>query len=335
MRVLRWSALGLDWTVRCRNRRTDVFAAERLTAAAQILAVELLDYDLLLMPTRIDVFVEARPAGADDLGAHHLPSNEGRQWRVVLTAYDRPASLDDDDVGVEPLAALASILIEASLLPHQAFFDALDAAFQRGLSHKLRAGRPYDEVAEILDDAHFTNSAVQYGEPLGPPTDHPAQPAPQLEPVTKPGPTYSLAQAEEVVHNRYQRLPTVVALTLPRLNQEPAFRAVVAELRGRGWLDWHLLTATANIAMNHRLRQLGATERPSTPDEERALGKLAMKPETADMPAIPLSLFTLQAMDQARQMAMLALVNHWNLDGHQPTPDFPAITRVLPSTGTQ
>jgi hypothetical protein len=330
VKVLRWSALGLDWTVRCRNRRTDVLAAERFAAAAQILAVELLSHDLLLMPTSIAVFVETRPSGDADLGAHDLPSNEGRQWRVVLTAYDGPGSLDDTAVGAEPLAALANILIEASLLPQQAFFDAIEAAFQRGLSHKLHAARPYDDVAGLLlDDQHFANPAAQYGEPLGLSSEHPARPAPQLEPITAPGPTYSRAQAEEMLRNRYKTLPPLIALTLPRLNQDAAFRAVVTELRRRGWLDWHLLTAAANIAMNHRLRVLGALRRPRSEDERRRLGQLALQHETADMPAVPPTLFTLEAMENARCMAMLHLVEHWDLHGHQPTPDFPAITRLL------
>ncbi len=328
-KVLRWSALGLDWTVRCRNRRTDVLAAERFAAAAQILAVELLNHDLLLMPTTIEVFIEARPRGDADIGAHDLPSNEGRQWRVVLTAYDGPGSLDDTAVGAEPLAALASILIEVSLLPQQAFYDAIEAAFQRGLNHKLHAARPYDDVAEPLDEEHFTNSAVQYGEPLGPGAKHPARPAQQLEPITAPGPTYSRAQAEEMLQNRYKTLPPLIALTLPRLSQDAAFRAVVTELRRRGWLDWHLLTAVANIAMNYRLRLLGALDRPPSGDERRRLGQLARQQETADMRAVPLSLFTLEAMENARCMAMLHLVEHWNLHGHQATPDFRAITQVL------
>lgn len=329
VKVLRWSALGLDWTVRCRNRRTDVFAAERFAAAAQILAVELLDHDLLLMRTTIDVFVEAHASGDTNIGAHGMPSNEGRKWRVGLTAYGGPGSLDDTAVGAEVLAALASILIEASLLPEHAFFEALESALQRGLSHKLHTARPYDDVADLLDEEHFTNPAVQYGDSLGPATEHPARPAPQLEPITAPGPTYSRAQAEEMLRNRYETLPPTIALTLPRLNQDPAFRAVVAELRHRGWLDWHLLIAAANIAINYRLRLLGALDRSPSEDERRRLAQLARQEETADMPLVPLSLFTLEAMENARCMAMLHLVQHWDLEGHQPTPDFPAITRVL------
>jgi len=329
VKVLRWSALGLDWTVRCRNRRIDVLAAERFAAAAQILAVELVDHDLLLMPTTIDVLVEARPAGDPDLGAHDLPSNEGRRWRVVLTAYHGPGSLDGKATSAEPLAALASILIEASLLPQQTFFEAIEAAFQRGLSHKLHAGRPYDDVADILDEQHFTNPALKYAEPLGPAAEHPARPAAELEPITAPGQGYSPAQADEMLRNRYRRLAPVIALTLPRINQDTAFRTVVAELRRRGWLDWHLLTAAANIAINYRLRQMGALDRAPSDDEKRKLGQLALQPETPDMPEVPLSLFTIQAMEDARCTAMLSLVGNWGLHGHQPTPDFPAITKVL------
>lgn len=329
VKVLRWSALGLDWTIRARNRRVDVLAAERFAVAAQIVSVELLNHDLVLMPTSIDVFVETRAPGSDDIGAHPVPSNEGRQWRVVLTAYAGAGSLDEGAVGAEPVAALATILIEASLLPQEVFFSALDVAFQRGLSHKLHVGRPYDDVAEILDDEHFTNSAVKYAEPLGPPAEHPARPAPELELVTTPGPTYSQDEAESMLRNRYDMLPSLAAFTLPRLNADPSFRNVLADLRHRGWLDWHLLTAVTNITMNFRVRAAGALDRPPSDEERRRLGEEARRPETADMPVVPLSLFTAEAMEYARRVAMLHLVQHWRLECHQSTPDFPAIARLL------
>jgi hypothetical protein len=313
--------------VRCRNRRVDVLAAERLVSAAQILTVELLDQDLVLMPTRIDIFVEARAAGDADLGAHDLPSNDGRRWKVMLTAYDGPNSLDHTHT--ETLAALASILIEASLLPQQAFFDALNIAFERGLSHKLHTGRPYDELAAILDDTHFDDTAVQYGQPLGPPADHPARPAPQVEAVTRPGPTYSRAEAERMVRNRYEIIPPVVALTLLRLKQDRAFQAVIAELRRRGWLDWHLLVGISSIVATYRMRLAGALDRFPTADEKAEIERIVLQPETADLPAVPLSLFTLQGMEEGRQIAMLKLVEHWKLEAHQPTPDFQAINTVL------
>jgi hypothetical protein len=78
-----------------------------------------------------------------------------------------------------------------------------------------------------------------------------------------------------MLRNRYKTLPPLIALTLRRLNQDPAFRAVVTELRRRGWLDWHLLTVTANIAMNYRLRVLGALRRARSDDERRRPGHLA------------------------------------------------------------
>ena len=329
VKVLRWSSLGLDWTVRSRNRRVDVLAAERFAAAAQIASVELLDHDLVFMPTSIEVFVETRGAGSADIGAHAIPSNAGRQWRVVLTEYTGSGSLDDIATGAEPLAALSSILIEASLLPDEEFFAALKAAFHRGLSHKLYIGRPYDDVAEFLDDAHFTNPAVQYAEALGPPAEHPARPAPELEPVVVPGPTYSRDEAEKMLRNRYELLPSLVAFTLPRLNADPSFRHVVHELRSRGWLDWHILTAVLNVSLNYRIRAASALDEPPSEDELRRLSEQARRPETEDMRAVPPSRFTMEAMEDARRFAMLSLVGYWRLRGHQPTPDFPAITRVL------
>lgn len=82
-RLIRFKALGLDWSVRCANRYEHVLVAERFTAAAQVLPVELADEDMCLLPTSINIRVEPCAPGAEDRASWE-PSNEGRIWTVKL-----------------------------------------------------------------------------------------------------------------------------------------------------------------------------------------------------------------------------------------------------------
>src|SRR3954452_20656308 len=107
-RLIRFAALGQQWTVRCANRWADVLAAERLAAAAQVLLVELARIDLLLLSTEIDVEIVLTAGGGDEPvrgPIENLSTNDGRRWRIALLGYDGDP-LDPDAVSQELLTAL-------------------------------------------------------------------------------------------------------------------------------------------------------------------------------------------------------------------------------------
>ena len=101
------------------------------------------------------------------------------------------------------------------------------------------------------------------------------------------------------------------------------FRSTLAELRSRGWLDWHILNAIFSIVMNHRF--------PYVPSKvnEKEIAQAAFDPEDATAKPVPIGLFTVDAMNQHRQFAMMSLLKHWGLECQQKTPDLPAIERLL------
>ena len=105
------------------------------------------------------------------------------------------------------------------------------------------------------------------------------------------------------------------------------FLSIVKVLRAKGWLDWHILVAIANIVMNYR--------NPYDPSELlseatlRELTQTASRPESASAEPVPLGLFTLSDMNLNRQLAMMSLVNNWGLECQQRTPDLPAIESLL------
>ena len=52
-------------------------------------------------------------------------------------------------------------------------------------------------------------------------------------------------------------------------------------------------------------------------------------PESATAEQVPVSLFSMEAMQEARQFAVLDLLERWRLELHQETPDVPAVERLL------
>jgi len=330
-RIIRFSALGLDWTVRAENAYEHVLVAERFAAAAQVLLVELANKDLCLLRTTIDVRVEPSSSGSRD--AEWEASNDGRRWTVTLMAKPddvRAGRKSAPEHAKELLAVLSRILIDASLLPQDAYLVGLEDAFSRGLPHKLGVGRPYDELANVISRERFDAFGRRHAKPPAEPAQHPAREHPQLAWQSGPGPTYSREIAEEMLRNRYELFPKNMRFTLPRLLADSGFRAVIAQLRDEGWKDWHIAVAVFSRTHGLRMSAAGYThEDLQDPATMKRLSTLAYEPEQSAWPTPPASFYTREALIQARRLAMLKLVEYWKLNPRQPTPDFPAIESFL------
>ncbi|MXY43425.1 MAG: hypothetical protein F4Y50_05105 [Dehalococcoidia bacterium] len=327
-RYIRFSALGTDWTVECKNELDSVRAAERFAAAAQVMLAELAREDLCILPSRITVQVHTRWRVAqrleEDLKA--LPSNDGRLWEAHLT----PISQDTNDphlLNKELLAMLTQILLEASLLPAPDFVEAIDRAFQGGLAHKLSPARPYDELAAMFWDDQAQDIPRGIFETKWDCLDGTYDPHSDLMWQDGPGPTFTSAKAEELLRSRYDVFASSLRVTVPALGPSFVFGQIVKVLRREGWLDWHLLLAIANIVLNYR--QSVSAEDFSDPTVREEFVRASRKPEEDTDPPVPVRMFTREAMQDARRLSMLSSLANWDLECRQPTPDFPAIERFL------
>jgi hypothetical protein len=223
------------------------------------------------------------------------------------------------------------IFLDVSMLPHERYFAAVERAMERGLWHKVGAGRPYDEMARIVDEARFDQIPRATLMPLTDPLAGPDREHPDLAWQQGPGPTYSQDTALEMLGNRYSQLTDVMRRTLPRLQGDETFLRVVARLRQGGWLDWHLLTAMYNIVVQSRLAHAGlntreAMERPGTP---AAVRQLLFTPEADDEPLVQLRDFTEANMRWALQQSIPSTIANWDLQPRSHYADYPALRRLL------
>ena len=330
VRYIRFSALGTDWTLVTANDNESVRLAERFAAASQVMLAALAREDLCLLQTRINVRIENRqgvPTSSTEL-IESLPSNDGREWVVRLEPVRNATNADLDEHVTELLTMLTTILREASLLPEADFSASLDRAFERGLGHKLSPGRPYDELAaQFADDIqpeeiHKSQYNTPWSSRVGSFGAHD-----ELRWNDGRGPTYSQDRANELLQTRYQNLASGLRITAEVLASSDEFWGTVQTLRARGWLDWHVLTAILNIVLNYRF----PSNRFNRLSEEanKEMTEAAFRLESANDKPVPVGLFTLDAMDKNRILSMMALLNHWDLESYQRTPDIPAIEHLL------
>ena len=326
VRYILFCALGTDWILATANDIDSVRLAERFAAAAQVMLVALARDDLCLVQTQINIRIENRRTSPGER-IESLPSNDGREWVIRLGPVELSDDANSEESYTELLTILTMILREASLLPETDFSGSLERAFERGLGHKLSPGRPYDELAAAFAaDTEPEIRRSQYSTPWDC-RDGPFGAHDELRWQDGPGPTHSRDRADELLQTRYTALAKSLRITVVMLASSQEFRSIVGELRTMGWLDWHILTAVANIVMNYRF----PSDRFYILSEatQREMMEAALRPESATADPVPIGLFTPDAMNSNRQLAMMSLLNHWGLECHQRTPDIPAIERLL------
>ncbi len=328
-RYLRFSALGTDWTLVVDNDIESVRMAEGFAAAVQVILAALHREDMCLIQTKIQVRIE-RGVGSDLPDADRvesLPRNEGREWVVRLSPANALNVEQYQEFKFELLTMATLILREASLLPKADFSMSLERAFQRGLGHMLAPARPYEELAAAFAPSIETEiSRCRFNAPWDS-REGELLPHDELKWQCGPGPTYSRKKAKKILNKRYQSLASGLRITRVRLAASSEFQKTLQSLRSNGWLDWHILIAIFNIVINHR-NPITLSEQ-SLEEGKEQLTTAALQAESGADAPIPLGLLSFENINIHRRTAMMSLVNFWDLECHQETPDFPAIEQFL------
>lgn len=325
-----WAALGTTWTVECDNDRVAVLAAERFAAALQITLAELASHDALLLTGAVQIKIQpdrpSLPTGAEY--CVNVASNTDSRWELHLTPA---AAMKPETAHLEVTSAVIYVLIDRSLLSREDFILTIERAFAKGLWHKLLASRPYDEIADILKPEQYEELAGLTTVAPGKSVELAVRPgSTAMEAITAPAPGYDHAESLRTVTARYENMIPMVRLTLGRLAADAAFQATVRRLRGAGWLEWHLLTAVANLAGSERARRSGVRLTADMTQAEQVRVQAVMKQsETEIDEPMPMSLFSEEGMRSCLSVAILSTLGNLDLTNNQKTPDFPAIFRFL------
>ena len=324
-RILTFAALGTTWWVSCTNDQRSVLAAERFLAATQIVLADLAPKDpvFLTQDVYVDVIV-GTPLGRNG-NVRFKPSNDAAKCTVILSPYSE--SGDPEQLSMELGAAIVYLLANLSVRPQSEFMATVEQAFAGGLMHKLHVGRPYDELASVLAQSHYDAVSAAGIQPLG---DSPFRPtaAEDLAAPSEAGPGYDHATALANIRETYEWLPGLLNQTLPRALADPVTLAGFEELRRDDWLDWHLLIAIHNAALNARAQAAGLLARPNVTAAEQM--RMAREPETESSSPIPLAVFTPARLRSMMDGTLFAIgQRRWRLAPATETPNLTAFRDLL------
>jgi hypothetical protein len=321
-REIAWSALGVTWRFQFYNSVNATLVAERLVAAAQILAADLALRESCMWPTQVTIEVRDLPPGDPAEVSEDGYEERGRRWRIALplvasaTPTDVRTSIDDT------LGVLVPIFLSLSALSDQDFGHLFEEAIEGGLIEKLCLGTIYDiAYDEILRPTSENMEARRRCEPLG--SSNPPEGEALAFPA-RPGPGFSLQVEEAAAARMYEIGPQILHNTLPRLLADPSFRQVAATLKADGWLDRHILLAAVNLAQNRH--------HPTNPDmsfeEMREVGRRHRDPEPTGQSIDPAE-FTEEELRSNLQLSQASTANAHGLDYRVGRLDSEAVSRLL------
>jgi len=286
--------------------------------------VELAPLDPVFLPQEVHVQLLAGTPLAGRGPVRFQPSNERVECTVVLKPVADYA--DDEAFNLELSSTLVHLLAHLSARPADEFMSTIQQAFAEGLMHKLHVARPYDDVAGLLNEAHYDSLAEVTVSPF--PGDYTPTPSDELAVPTAPGPGYDREASLENIRENYEFFPSLLNQTLPRALSDPGTAAGFRQLRDDGWLDWHILIAIANAAFNIRARATGLLSRPlATKEEQQAL---VHTPESTDTEPISLAALTPSSLRDVMRVALLAIARRrWRLLSAAQTPNLEAFRALL------
>lgn len=324
-RTLTFAALGTSWTLTCRNDRLSVLACERLAATVQILMADLALGDPVFVHGDVTVEVSVQTPLDKSETVRFRPDNDGVTCTVYLTPHS--ASGDMETIQRDLVSSVVYLLSHLSLLPYEGFMEQLGSSLEQGLLHKVTSGRPYDETADLFGAEHYDSIARLPSSRLEGPEE--AAWTSRLPAPDDAGTGYDRDKAVERIVERYEYLPTLLIQTLPRILDDADVRAVLQQLRAEGWLDWQLLLAVHNVAMNARLGREGVDVTISTPENRKRLTAFARRPETDASEPVPLAFFSDQALRMQLNIGVLSALSQLGLQSHTESPAFASILRAL------
>jgi hypothetical protein len=323
-REVSWSALGIRWTVRHTADKVTTLAALELVATLQIAQVELADVELLVIPTDVLIIVETGATAHPDL--NQLPSNDRLTWKVVLPA-ERPETEDLNTSFAENIAVVVSVIGQATALDFKPFRALIERSFERGLAYRVFSVRPARELMEFaLAQAEGVEDLKALKPVMLSRSVKPQEPS-ELAWRSGPGPGYSVEKAHEFLANRYRRTAEIICLTLPKVLADERIRALLLDLKGRGFLDWQILSILASIVGQYQVEAKAG--RPFEPGDEGLFHERMSRAERADDPPFDLSLIDEPRLTAQAPMLLGSTFRIWALALNRQTPDTIGMKRLL------
>jgi hypothetical protein len=315
-----WSGLGVTWRIQWDTSPRATLAAEQLSAVLQIVTVDLSRWDLYSLPTecRVRIVLDDRIAESSLVRS---PDNNASVWTLTIPNID--AAMPEER-HVRDVAHVVTMLHDLSLRPK--LFEWIDRAYRDGLAGNTFVVDTYGALVTALVDVEAWTRPIGRAVPVAGP--HPVRP--ELAWNASLIEEYDKAQAETLLQGRYETGYRVLRASLPVWLRDAGGSAIVASLRGRGWLDWQILGGVAALVANERVNQVCDRRTPEGQARgQEMMQRLMSVDETTPLPSVTLGSFDESTVEMAMKFNAISTLRGMGLEPRQRTPSFEAVLEFL------
>lgn len=331
-RKVKWSEIGVLWEVMWQNDYKNTLVSEQLIATLQIILADLANTDLCLLKTTVHISTITTDE-IKEPEIRSIPSNDRSEWEIKFPLYEPSDNMEN--LNEYFILMVNKILYEISVLPKDEFFKILEKCFENGISMKVFIARPYIELLRYFVDKELFDESDRSSKSI--PESHRSFKVyshEELRGFEGLGPGYNKEEAEEHIKSRYERSITPIKYTVERLRKDGEFNSIIKRLSEDGWLDWHILLALNNIAINYRIeKNMQEHPLPDFVDKnvwyQNEWEMIIDEEERKDSTVIPISEFSEEKLRFSLRNSMIATLKIWGLELRQMTPDFEAIDQFL------
>jgi hypothetical protein len=326
-RLVRFSALGIQWRFEWKNSLQHNPEAEEFLATLQIILAEIGSADLCLLKVPVHITLDFSKKWNPNF--EHIPSNDQISWKITLPSAEAESTKAEDDPSREEITVVAvlRLLGHVSVLKQEDFDSEMESALGDDLFNKAFFGARFATAyREFMGREEFEACS---GQPSPQIPNNLVQPKshPELQWNSAPGPFYSEEEQLNAIQRRYENSLRPIRLTLDRLTERDDFTNLVDKLRNEGWRDWHILMALANLAVNYRA---SVSASPSSRESaQEATLEYMNREEDEDSIPIPMDLITEENLRRTLKTGMLASLRGLGHEINVATPPFEAVSEFL------
>ncbi|HEX9831405.1 MAG TPA: hypothetical protein VGA94_06935, partial [Thermodesulfobacteriota bacterium] len=315
VREVNFEAAGIVWKFKWKNGLIESAKAEQLIAIIQILLAESIHEELYLLKGRAEINIE--------LGAKFEAINKSTLehfcWNITFPKNLPSTKEEIEDFHRRSFAIAITIISELSLLSNARLSELLESFFKQGLINKVMTGSSYevlfsDLTSKELYEEIISMPQISHLASLG--VSH--KPSAFLEWRNGLIPEYDETPSKELIEKRYKNSLPPIRITLEHLKTNEKFKEVVRKLRSEGWKDWHILMATALIAVNYRVNAQHRVPGQSFEEMTKIFSEEMNKPESEDSLSVPLIEFGETELKNSLAMSMVSTFKMLNLELKSP-----------------
>lgn len=295
VRIVSWSALGIDWRCEFSNDYMTTPNTEQFIAELQLAACSLSGRDLGTVPCAITLKLGC----SSRVKKLEFAFSEQCDCEFTISLPTENRSAKD---AMDSIPLLGAVLHSCSVLQD----DALVAAFDKSLLESIFFGRPYAELyREFVPEELFAQDVRVRATAFEPDRGFVSKAGGRVPWFDGPGPTYDQAAALVDIDFRYKRIGVSLEHTLKNIKADEQLMARLRVLHGKGMKDWEILGILSNIAVNERLR----TQSGLTPNEIRELGTKLVDKLEATGEVLPPELFSEEQLELHAKTYLMAFLN--------------------------